>query len=173
MKNLTPKQQRFVDEYLIDLNATQAAMRAGYSVKTAEKIGSENLKKPEIAAAIEQHRVDRSEKTNINAAWVLQRLAIEADADIADLYDETTGSLLPVHSWPLIWRQGLINGVDVEELMVEGVKIGTVSKIKISDRLRRLELIGKHIGVNAFQDQVNVTGLDKLADRLARAKNRK
>ncbi len=53
MANLTPKQQRFVEEYLIDLNATQAAIRAGYSEKTANEIGAENLAKPSIAKAIQ------------------------------------------------------------------------------------------------------------------------
>ena len=57
MAKLTPKQQRFVDEYLIDLNATQAAIRAGYSPKTAHSIGAENLIKPEVQKAIEQTNI--------------------------------------------------------------------------------------------------------------------
>ena len=172
---LTPKQQRFVDEYLIDLNATQAAIRAGYSEKTAPKIGSENLQKQEVYEQIEQRRANRSEQTKINAAWVLKRLAAEAQADVADLYDDD-GNLLPVKQWPLIWRQGLVAGIDVEELFdgrgEDRQRIGNLVKIKLSDRVRRLELIGKHIGVNAFQDIVEHKGLDSLADRLARAAKR-
>lgn len=62
---LTPKQERFVDEYLIDLNATQAAIRAGYSEKTAGSIGSENLQKPEIAAEITRRRAKLAEKAGL------------------------------------------------------------------------------------------------------------
>ncbi|MDX0262422.1 terminase small subunit [Sinorhizobium meliloti] len=176
MAELTPKQARFVEEYLIDLNATQAAIRAGYSKKTANEIGAENLAKPSIKAAVEDALAKRSEETRIDANWVLQRLAAEAEADIADLYTET-GALKPVHEWPKIWRQGLVAGIDVEELFEgygeERQQTGFVRKIKLSDRVRRLELIGKHVRVNAFQDQVKVTGFDGLADRLARAKSRK
>lgn len=173
MADLTPKQQRFVDEYLIDLNATQAALRAGYSARTAEKIGSENLKKPEVAAAIETARSNRSEKTQINAAWVLERLAQEATADLADIYDET-GAIKPIHDWPKIWRQGLIAGIKHQELRdSEGNRTGEfIVDVKVSDRIRRLELIGKHIGVNAFQEVVQHKGLDGLADRMARAAKR-
>ena len=69
---MTPKQQRFVDEYLIDLNATQAAIRAGYSEKTARQVGAENLSKPDIAAAIAARTQERSQRTKIDADMVLQ-----------------------------------------------------------------------------------------------------
>jgi phage terminase small subunit len=68
---LTPKQHRFVDEYLIDLNATQAAIRAGYSERTAYSIGDENLKKPEIASVIQAAMDERSQRTEITADYVL------------------------------------------------------------------------------------------------------
>lgn len=171
MAELTPKQARFVEEYLIDLNATQAAIRAGYSKKTANEIGAENLAKPSIKAAVEDALAKRSEETQIDANWVLKRLALEAEADINDIYDEN-GGLKPVKEWPKIWRQGLIAGIDTEEITVEGVKMGIVRKVKVSDRVRRLELIGKHVRVNAFQETVNVKGLDTLADRMERAMKR-
>lgn len=164
---LQPQQQRFVDEYLIDLNATQAAIRAGYSAKTAQVIGSENLRKPLIKAAIDQALSKRSQETQIDAAWVLKRLAAEADADVADLYD-ADGTLLPVTKWPKIWRQGLVAGVKTA-VTNDGVAF---VEVKLSDRVRRLELIGKHVRVNAFQEVVQHKGLEGLADRLARAKKR-
>ncbi len=68
-KKLTPKQQRFVDEYLVDLNATQAAIRAGYSKNSARQIGEENLSKPVIAAAVAKAKQERSEATKIDAKW--------------------------------------------------------------------------------------------------------
>lgn len=77
--SLTPRQQRFVDEYLIDLNATQAAIRAGYSAKTARSVGSENLTKPDIAAAINRTMGQRAEKLEITAASITARLMQIAD----------------------------------------------------------------------------------------------
>ncbi|WP_082017872.1 terminase small subunit [Leisingera sp. ANG-Vp] len=79
---LTAKQERFVAEYLIDLNATQAAIRAGYSAKTAHSVGHENLRKPEIAKAIQEAQAKRSEKTGITQERVLQELARIGFADI-------------------------------------------------------------------------------------------
>ena len=78
MANLTPKQQRFVEEYLIDLNATQAAIRAGYSEKTAKEIGSENLTKPNIAKAIQEAQESLSNKTQLTVDMVVQGLLKEA-----------------------------------------------------------------------------------------------
>lgn len=169
---LTPKQQRFVEEYLIDLNGAQAAIRCGYSARTANREASRLLSNADIKQAVDSARNERSEKTKINAQWVLDRLANEATADIADLYSKDDGSLLPVHEWPLIFRQGLVQGIDVEEIRDEGVVIGRVRKVKLDNRVKRLELIGKHIGVNAFQDVVKHTGLDALADRMERAMKR-
>ena len=168
---LTPKKHRFVEEYLIDLNGTHAAIRAGYSRHTARSIACELLTQPDIVAAIDDAKAQRSAATSIDAAWVLSRLAAEVDADIADIYGEA-GDLLPVAEWPLIWRTGLIVGLDTEEIEVEGVKVGIVRKIKQSDRIKRLELIGRHVGVQAFKDVVDVSVTDGLADRVQRAKDR-
>lgn len=172
---LTAKQQRFVQEFLIDLNATQAAIRADYSKGTADKQGPRLLANPDVKAAIDAAKIKRSEKTETDAAWVLKRLVAEAEADLADLYTDA-GDLKPIDEWPEIWRQGLVVGVEVEALF-EGYgedrkQVGLVKKIKLSDRLRRLELIGKHVRVNAFQDQVAMSGVEGLADRIARAKLR-
>ena len=79
MAKLTPKQQRFVDEYLIDLNATQAAIRAGYSEKTAYSIGDENLKKPDIKKAIEQAQQERQKRTLVTQDDVIRGLLTEAE----------------------------------------------------------------------------------------------
>ncbi|WP_454618360.1 terminase small subunit [Bradyrhizobium cenepequi] len=173
MAELTPKQSKFVDEYLLDLNATQAAVRAGYSAKSANELGAQLLRKPQVKAAIDAARAARSAETKIDAAWVLKRLAAEAEADVADIYTEG-GAVKPVHQWPKIWRQGLVAGIKHQELRDgEGNRTGEfIVDVKISDRIRRLELIGKHIGVNAFQEQVNHTGLDALGDRLERALKR-
>lgn len=151
---LNEKQMRFVNEYLLDLNATQAAIRAGYSAKTAYAQGQRLLKHVEVAAYLQGQKTARSEKTGIDAEWLLRRLAMEAEADMADLYDEN-GKLKPVKDWPLIWRQGLVSGV---ETVREGTgeEASFVDKVKISDRIKRLELIGRHIDVQAFKDKVEV-----------------
>jgi phage terminase small subunit len=155
---LTAKQERFVAEYLVDLNATQAAIRAGYSEKTANRIGAQLLAKPLVAEAVAKAQAERAERTRIDSDWVLTRLAEEAEADIADLYDPDTGALRPVHEWPAIWRKGLIAGLDVEEIREEGAVVGLVRKLKLSDRVKRIELIGKHVSVQAFKEQVEHTG---------------
>ncbi len=154
---MTPKQQRFVEEYLIDLNATQAAIRAGYSKKTARAVGSENLTKPDIRAAVAEAQQARSERTKIDADWVLKRLAGEATADLAELYDKN-GGLKPIADWPLVWRQGLVAGLDVDEEFADGKKLGQVTKMKLSDRIKRIELIGRHVDVQAFAERHEHTG---------------
>ena len=111
----------------------------------------------------------------VDAGWLLGRLVDEATADIADLYDGE-GRLKPVDEWPEVWRQGLIQGVEIEERF-EGrgnarEQVGFVKKVRLSDRLKRLELIGKHIGVKAFEETVRVKGLEGLGERLARARKR-
>lgn len=154
---LNDKQTRFVEEYLKDLNATQAAIRAGYSARTAEQQGPRLLGNAGVQAAITAGQAARSARTKIDADWVLTRLAAEAEADVADLYEDN-GNLKPVKEWPPIWRKGLVAGLDVETSFdtVDGQKmaVGHVKKIKLSDRIRRIELIGKHIGVQAFREQV-------------------
>ena len=149
MNKLRPKQQRFVEEYLIDLNATQAAIRAGYSKRTARAIAAENLQKPDIVAALQQKMVERSERTEIDSDWVLARLAAEVDADIADLFQDDQ-RLLPVKEWPKIWRTGLVSGLDVTQVD-DQIR---VTKIKLSDRVARLKLIGDHVRVKAFEKNI-------------------
>ena len=79
MAKLTPKQQRFVDEYLIDLNATQAAIRAGYSLKTAEQQGFQLLKKTSVSEAIEQSQQERQKRTLVTQDDVIRGLLTEAE----------------------------------------------------------------------------------------------
>lgn len=85
--NLTAKQKRFVDEYLVDLNATQAAIRAGYSKKTASSIGDENLRKPDIQEYLQARMSEREERTEITQDMVLQEFWNIAIADANDLVE--------------------------------------------------------------------------------------
>lgn len=84
--SLTAKQAKFVEEYLIDLNATQAATRAGYSARTAFRIGAENMQKPVIRAAIAAKQAERSQRTQITA-----------DSVLAELHDLHMKSLREIH----------------------------------------------------------------------------
>lgn len=158
---MTPKQQRFVEEYLVDLNATQAAIRAGYSKRTANRMACENLTKPDIAAAVAAAKAERSERTKIGSDWVLQRLHRDATANIADLFDEQ-GKMKAPDQWPEAWRQGLVVGVESfeEYAFDDGVKrpIGMVRKLKLSERSKYVEMIGRHVDVGAFRDRIEHTG---------------
>lgn len=175
MSELTARQQRFVEEYLVDAVGAHAAIRAGYSPRGAKKRAWLLLKKPEIAAAIETATAERSERTKIDADWLLTRLAAEAEADLGDLYDEN-GDFKPIREWPAIWRQGLVTDVEISALYEgtgkERAQVGHVKKVKFAERLRRLELIGKHIRINAFKEIVEHKGLTALAERLERAQKR-
>lgn len=156
-EGLTDKQLRFIDEYLLDLSPKRAAIRAGYSKGSAAVSGFKLLKNSKVAAEITRLKAARSKRTDIDADWVLRRLADEAEADLADIVGDS-GEILPVREWPKIWRQGLVAGIEVKEDMVEGVKVGETVKIKLSDRVKRIELIGKHVNVQAFREQVHGTG---------------
>lgn len=98
--DLTAKQRQFVAEYLVDMNATQAAIRAGYSSKTAKSIGQENLTKPDVARAIAAAQERREEQTDVKAADVLreiQRLAMFDPADLTDVKSPADIRKLPEH----------------------------------------------------------------------------
>ncbi|MFD1216406.1 terminase small subunit [Microbulbifer celer] len=159
---LTAKQQRFVDEYLIDLNATQAAIRAGYSEKTAAAVGAENLRKPHIAKLVAEAKRSRSERTKIDADYVLGRLVEIDQMDVLDIMADG-GSLKPIKDWPKVWRQ-FIAGMDLAEIWdgrgEEREIIGVLKKIKWPDKLKNLELLGKHIEVSAFREQVDHSSTD-------------
>lgn len=173
-KKLTPKQARFVAEYLVDLNASAAARRAGYSVKTADAIGRENLGKPTIAAAIAAELDARSKRVQVDADWVLRRLHAEATADLAALYNED-GEIKPMSDWPMVFRQGLVTGFEtVHEVDGKGedARRLVVRKVKLSDRIKHVELIGRHVDVAAFKDRVEVDAGAGLVDAILAARKR-
>lgn len=153
MASLTAKQARFVEEYLIDLNATQAAIRAGYSEATARSIGAENLTKPDILEAIIEAQAKRSERTKIDADYVLQRLVAIDQMDVLDIMDDKL-QMRPLSEWPQVWRQ-FINNVESIELS-DGE--GWLKKIKWPDKVKNLELLGKHVAVGAFKDKIEHSG---------------
>ncbi|ELY4607630.1 terminase small subunit [Cronobacter turicensis] len=169
---LTDKQEMFCREYLIDLNATQAAIRAGYSVKTANRTASENLSKPDIQNRIAELKNKRNEDVGINAAYVLQRLVEIDQMDVADILNDD-GSLKAVSQWPKCWRTTL-QGIDISSTIRnfdEETEETILKKIKWPDKVKNLELLGKHVDVQAFREQVKtnhtVDALSDLMDELS------
>ncbi|MBK0094845.1 terminase small subunit [Erwinia sp. S63] len=153
---LTDKQEMFCREYLIDLNATQAAIGAGYSEKSANRTGSENLSKPDIAQRIVDLKSGRNERVEVNADYVL-RCVVEIDEmDVIDILKDD-GWLKMVHKWPKVWRTTL-SGLDIlttvtnfDETTMENI----LKKIKWQDKVKNLELLGKPISVIAFKEQAS------------------
>jgi len=133
---LTPKQEAFCREYLIDLNATQAAIRAGYSAKTAKAVGHENLTKPDIASAIADAQAIRAEKVGIDAEYVL-RQAVK-------LHERCMQEIAP-----MIDRRGMPIKDDEGNPLFEFNAAGAA---------KALELVGKHVNVQAFKDRVDHSG---------------
>jgi len=166
---LTPKQQLFVEEYLKDMNGAQDAIRAGYSPNRAEQTASRLLTNGKVKSAVQKAKAERSERTKVDADYVLKRLHEIDTLDVADILDNT-GNMLPIHQWPKEWRQS-ISGVDLQELM-SGDTETVVRKIKWPDKLRNLELLGKHVSVKAFEEDKDggvedmAAALEKLADKL-------
>lgn len=163
MRKLTNKQKLFVKEYLIDLNATQAAIRAGYSVSSADRIGPELLGKTCVANAIKEAMDKRTERTKINADYVLNRLVEIDQLDVIDILQDD-GKLKPIQEWTKAWRQS-ITGIDVQELMSGDID-SLVKKIKWPDKLKNLELLGKHVAISAFNEKQENNDQSKIVDVL-------
>lgn len=165
MAKLTEKQQRFVDEYLIDLNATQAAIRAGYSARTANEQGSQNLAKLSIQQAIAERMAERSKRTGINQDRVVLELAKIAFVKMTDIVDS---------------RGRIRESVADDDLAcIESIKYkesesdtgsSVEREVKIASKLKALELLGKHLGMWNDKIDVNITqpvvisGSDDLED---------
>lgn len=176
---LTPKQTRFVQEYLIDLNATQAAVRAGYSVNTADVQGSRLLGNVNVATAIAEGQKKLEEKTGITAERVLEELAIIGFSDIKNylVVDPDTGAVRAKGFDEADMPDNASRAIQsvTEDRVIKEVK-GTKDKadteivlsdkmtFKMHDKLKALELIGKHLGM--FKEQVEHSGAIKTGEKL-------
>lgn len=146
---LSAKQRRFIDEYLLDLNATQAAIRAGYSVKTASVIGCENLTKPKIATAIEQAQRQRAEQTGITQERVLEEVALLAFSDLTHYTVSDNGDVQLMAGAPAgamravqsIKRRITERGSGDDHCITREVEI------KLWDKPGPLKLAGQHVGL--------------------------
>lgn len=162
---MTNKQKRFIEEYLIDFNATQSAIRAGYSPHSAYIIGDENLKKPKIKAEIEKALAERSRRTGITQDRVIQELARVAFVNFNDVVDENGEIKTDASADDL----ACVESYKVEN--GDSIK-GSSSKreVKLASKLKALELLGKHLGMFSDKFDVNmnlpviISGEDELEE---------
>jgi phage terminase small subunit len=164
---LTPKQQRFVDEYLVDLNGTQAAIRAGYSERTARQIADQNMSKLVIKAEIQKRMKSRSERTEITQDMVLRELAKIGFSDIrkvvrwgetmvrmVDSDEEGAEDMVPYHGLALIDSTEVDDDTAAAIAEVSQGRDGL--KVKLHDKKGALVDIGRHLGM--FKDKVEMSG---------------
>jgi phage terminase small subunit len=170
--SLNPKQARFVDEYLIDLNAKQAAIRAGYSERTAESQGSRLLSHAMVAAEVADRQVERSQRTGVTQDRVLEELARLAFSDVRAIFSEGGGL-----KHPGVLNDGAAAAIGAVEVVTKTIPLGNgevdvehTHKIKMWDKPRALEMLARHLGM--FNDKLQVTVTDGLAERVRRAKER-
>lgn len=146
---LTDKQSRFIDEYLVDLNATQAAIRAGYSKAAAASIGSENLSKPEIQAELSKRQLDRQERTQVTQDRVVEELARLAFSDLRSLF-KPDGTMKQPRELTAK-EAACLSSIECFEKFEgagEGRKqAGTVVKVRLWDKLAALDKLGRHLGM--------------------------
>ncbi|WP_241353281.1 terminase small subunit [Pseudomonas aeruginosa] len=164
---LTKKQRLFVDEYLLDLNATQAAIRAGYSTRRATEIGYQLLQRPEVAQAIQAAMAERSKRTEVEADYVIRRLREIDEMDVLDILEDD-GSFRSIRDWPKAWRQ-FLSGIEIAELF-EGRGddrriAGVLRKVKWPDKLRNLELLSRHVGTESAALDLELKRLDVAKKR--------
>ncbi len=169
MAKLTNQRELFASEYIIDLNATQAAVRAGYSEKTAQEQGSRLLSIVMVQDKIRQLQKERAEKQGWDAKKVLERIIGMVELDVADILDDGC-NLLPVKQWPQVWRKS-ISSIEITEMGGNGdTPVSILKKIKWPDKLKNIELLGKHVDIKAFGDKPTDSG--NMADVMRELMNR-
>lgn len=162
---MTELQKAFVREFLVDLNAAQAAIRAGYNGKAAALWGHRTLKRPDVSAAIAAQMDRRQKRTEVTQDRVVEELARIALLDVRQFYDEA-GNLRDIHELPEQTAAAL-RGMDV--VIESGGE--RVRKIHLADKVKALELLGRHMGM--FDDRLKVTMDGDLAIRMSRIEGRR
>ncbi|MBF0215241.1 MAG: terminase small subunit [Magnetococcales bacterium] len=163
---LTAKQARFVEEYLVDLNATQAAVRSGYSVRTAKAIGYENLRKPQVADAIQVRQKQLAVASGVTPERTLKEVERCAFVDPRRMFDQE-GNLIPIRELDTE-SAAAIGSFEVTRHKDGGV----TTKVKMVNKLEALDKIGKHLGMWSVEkkggDEDLVTALREGRERAAR-----
>lgn len=147
MAKLSRKQQRFVDEYLIDLNATQAAIRAGYKQSEyTDTNANKILENTRVKEAINKAMAERSKRTGINQDRVLQEIAKMAFVNISDVIDLNNATIKPEAA-----KEDL---ACIQSIKIKPTEFGVEREIKFYDKKGSLELCGKHLGM--FKDKMEI-----------------
>jgi len=144
MPELSEKQKRFCQEYMKDLNGTQAAIRAGYSKKTAKEIASQHLTKLNIQEEIKKLQDKHANKVNITVEDLLRELQMMYQIDISELYDEN-GDLKPINELPKNITRSISEVTVVTKKFGETIATDT-SKIKFYSKLDAIEKLARHLG---------------------------
>lgn len=156
-EQLTDRQRVFVQEYLLDLNAHKAAIRAGYSVATAKNQGSRLLSNVYISAAVHVAQTQRSKRTGVTADRVLTELALIAFSDITDVVSVTGGELTIRDMEPLPRRVKRA----IESMSEKPGEHGTARSVKMHSKLAALKLLSDHLGLSAETvSKVRIAGED-------------
>lgn len=173
-KPLTAMQEAYAQEYTkCPENQTQAAINAGFSPKTAAVKASVMMRDERIQKRIAELMEDRNKRLRVSADYVLLRLVEIDQIDVLDILNDD-GSLKPIREWPKIWRTTL-SGFDLSSTIMnmDETSIETIlKKIKWPDKVKNLELIGKHVNVNAFRERLEIDVKMTIADKMAKARKR-
>ncbi|EBU8357360.1 terminase small subunit [Salmonella enterica subsp. enterica serovar Typhimurium] len=173
-KPLTAMQEAYAQEYTkCPENQTQAAINAGFSPNTAAVKASVMMRDERIQKRIAELMEERNKRLRVSADYVLLRLVEIDQMDVLDILNDD-GTLKPIREWPKIWRTTL-SGFDLSSTIMnmDETSIETIlKKIKWPDKVKNLELIGKHVDVNAFKERLEVSGTVTIADRMAKARRR-
>lgn len=173
-KPLTAMQEAYAQEYTkCPENQTQAAINAGFSPNTAAVKASVMMRDERIQKRIAELMEERNKRLRVSADYVLLRLVEIDQMDVIDILNDD-GTLKPIREWPKIWRTTL-SGFDLSSTIMnmDEKSIETIlKKIKWPDKVKNLELIGKHVDVNAFKERLEVSGTVTIADRMAKARRR-
>ncbi|SBA31014.1 Terminase, small subunit [Citrobacter amalonaticus] len=173
-KPLTAMQEAYCQSYIkTPENQTQAAINAGFSPNTAHVKASVMMRDERIQKRIADLMEERNKRLRVSADYVLLRLVEIDQMDVLDILNDD-GTLKPISQWPKIWRTTL-SGFDLSSTIMnmDETSIETIlKKIKWPDKVKNLELIGKHVDVNAFKERLEVSGTVTIADRMAKARRR-
>jgi len=175
-KPLNEQMVRYCEEYVKNPDdQTACAIEAGYSPATAVNQASRLMADPRIQERIAHLRQARSRRTKIDADYVLKRLVEIDQMDVLDILTDD-GGLKPVSQWPKVWRTSL-SAMDINRIRMAGGDgeediESTMQKVKWPDKVKNLELIGKHVGVSAFKEVQELNINVSLADKLAAARKR-
>lgn len=173
-KPLTAMQEAYCQSYIkTPENQTQSAINAGFSPNTAAVKASVMMRDERIQKRIAELMEERNNRLRVSADYVLLRLVEIDQMDVLDILNDD-GTLKPIREWPKIWRTTL-SGFDMSSTIMnmDETSIETIlKKIKWPDKVKNLELIGKHVDVNAFKERLEVSGTVTIADRIAKARRR-